>query len=1271
MKTFRQLTEAKETIVFAFGRFNPPTTGHEKLIDACKKAAGSNEYRIYPSFSQKPATDPLPHSLKVAYMRKMFSKHARSIKADKSAKTAIFIAENLYKEGFKNLVMVAGSDRVKEFTELLVRYNGKPDKKGNILYDFDSVKVVSAGERDPDAEGVEGMSASKMRAAATNNEFEAFKMGVPAGFRDARKLFDDVRKHMGIREERDMGVMDSYEEMRDAYLTGKMWNIGESIETEHGTAEVVRKGTNYLSYMTEDGKVHKSWLHDIAERNYKKEYANYQGKPEQIERRSSRNKARRAMGDKAVKGMDVGHKDNNPLNNDPSNLRNEDPSKNRREPRLREGVEEIKKLEKMLKDLEKKRKKTPGDGFAKMRIKELIADLKSKKEEVDEGKKLPPHLAKFVDKKGNLKPDAAKRVQKARNKSKIKDVTPKGYGPNEELDEGITDHIPWLRKAMSTLHRLEHPTGYKKLVQMYVDGMSDEENRKRPGYWAAEIARDYKNVDARDFRDYINKLVSKGKLPKELKAEYDPLEEARMSPLARLQKFDRERGSKIFKDKGGRKKWYRMKKPGLMSIMNVPEDELKKYLKQGWQIIDEAKDYTFKDLVERININQYVAEKLPANADQGDYIKDFEKSDAPQFKGKSKEKRKEMAIAAYLAKNETKKPKIPTEKDLPSVTNFPTDPSINTKLDKQMNKGKKDLKSIKQKASKDLSQFQLKMSEQDEPEEEQGLDDLKYEKVKETPVENIDGDWKNIDIDEPPVPSSQAGKNDLDQTIVETRTRTEDEENSIKEHDMVATYAVRNYLDENDLEYDSDTITKIVEAGKGIGRYYKNKFQRIRPWDHAEAVGEEMETMEFPSDSMDTPSYPSNHSLQARMVAEFYGKKYRDHYEGLVKAADESGMGRIQAGWHYPTDHQSAVKIAETVSPMITLSEEVQEGAYGHEKQDKSIKDREGTQPAKYFKDMSKETKKKRDAHFKKKKEGPAPGDADAKTKPSVHTKKFKQMYGESEMKTFKEMYSQFDENKGLKNKSEKSGVSVGILKKVYDRGLAAYKTGHRPGTTAPQWAMARVNSFLTGGGARKSDADLWKQAKGQKEEVELDESQAEMYKLTAMAMKATPGSKAQKAIIKKLNVLRQKAGLQAIPESFDLQEQGPGLWANIHKKRKEGRPMRKKGEKGAPTTAQLKRAQGEEVSEDVELNEWGEVEEAAEYQGRKVTLNKPTRGDVKKSKVYVKNEKGNVVKVEFGDPNMEIKVDDPARRASFRARHNCENPGPKWKARYWSCKAW
>ena len=88
-------------------------------------------------------------------------------------------------------------------------------------------------------------------------------------------------------------------------------------------------------------------------------------------------------------------------------------------------------------------------------------------------------------------------------------------------------------------------------------------------------------------------------------------------------------------------------------------------------------------------------------------------------------------------------------------------------------------------------------------------------------------------------------------------------------------------------------------------------------------------------------------------------------------------------------------------------------------------------------------------------------------------------------------------------------------------------------------------------------------------------------------------------------------------------------------------------------------------------FNAWGEIIQEAEYQGRKVELNNPTKGDVKKYKVYVKNDKGNVVKVEYGDPNMEIKRDDPARRKSFRARHNCDNPGPKYKARYWSCKFW
>ena len=798
MRKFRELLEAPQTIVFAFGRFNPPTTGHEKLINKVKSVAGNVPYRVYPSFTTNPKKDPLPHALKVAYMRKMFPKHRKNIIADKNAKTAIMIAEMLFKEGYKNLIMVAGSDRVKEFSTLLNRYNDAPDKKGKQLFKFDSVQVISAGERDPDAEGVEGMSASKMRAAATDGDKDAFLTGLPKGFKDGEKLYRDVRKYMGIREERDMGDMTDFETVRDMYLTGKIWNAGDIVEAKGVTGEVVRKGTNYLSFMTEDGKVHKAWLHEITldegirasrpragggregkaieqnlavhnklmqdyikqgmskekaskvafndmekmkpkefkkvlasikeeveldERNYRKEYDNYHSRPEQIARRSSRNQARRIMGDKTKIDMDVGHKDNDPMNNDPKNLRNEDPSKNRREPRLRE--------------------------------------------------------------------------------------------------DSVYLQMPWFKKAKDFLFTKTHSKGMNKLALAVAREVAKEQQAgKKPKIMPIihDIAKIVHGVSDRMLRDYVNDLVAKGKLPKELKAEYEPQNET----------------------------------------------------------------MSFKQFVNIIQMN----EKLSKDADAGEYIKDFEKSDAPQFKGKSKEKRKKMAIAAYLSKQRE---------------------------------------------------------------------------------ENV--------------------------------------------------------------------------------------------------------------------------------------------------------------------------------------------------QQDSEIGDREGTQPAKYHKGLAPSTKKKRDAHFKAKKSGLAPGDAKAETKPSVHTKKFKQMYGET---------VELDENEGLKNKAKKSGMPYGVLKKVYDRGMAAYKTGHRPGTTPQQWAMARVNSFIT---------------------------------------------------------------------------KSSGTWGGADKDL------------------------AKQVKEENELNEWGEITEKDDKSGKE--LNNPTKGDIKKYKVYVRNDKGNVVKVEFGDPNMEIKRDDPARKKSFRARHNCANPGPKWKARYWSCKFW
>ena len=197
--------------------------------------------------------------------------------------------------------------------------------------------------------------------------------------------------------------------------------------------------------------------------------------------------------------------------------------------------------------------------------------------------------------------------------------------------------------------------------------------------------------------------------------------------------------------------------------------------------------------------------------------------------------------------------------------------------------------------------------------EQKDIDSLKYDKVKEKPTPLLKGeDWKNINVTEPPRNSSPEVKSELSIIKELGSNRTQKDINSIREHDMAATYAIRDYLEENDLLYDTEDIT-------GISRFYKNKFQRIRPWQLAEELGMEINQMDFPSDSMQTPSYPSGHSLQSRLVAEYYIKKYPEHRKGLIAAAEECGQGRVKAGWHFPSDHDVGVLIATEIAPMVKL----------------------------------------------------------------------------------------------------------------------------------------------------------------------------------------------------------------------------------------------------------------------------------------------------------------------------------------------------------------
>ena len=864
MRKFKDLTEAKETAAFTIGRFNPPTIGHEKVIDSLVKKSGGNSVYIFPTHSQDSVRNPLPHALKIAYMRKMFPKYKNNILVDK-ARNVFEIANTLYNKGHTSVICVVGSDRVKEFETLLNKYNGVEGKKHG-FYKFDSIKVISAGQRDPDADDVSGMSASKMRDAAKDGNKDLFLQGLPKGFRDGDKLYRDVRKYMGIREEREMGDMSDFEYIRDQYLTGKIWNVGDIVEANNVSGEIVRRGTNYLSFVEDNGKVHKAWLYEI----------------EIKERKSALQKLKDFDKSRAASGKPPIFTDKKPP-----------------------------KFVRMKKKGGMSTMNVPTDDIDKWEKKGYSITEKFEFNEAF------PISVTVKDKKGKTHTTSTRDLRGATHALlihykeippvKIMPVTKETKPSKTTVNLGTEKELAKQAKHMLRTHpSAKYATGAEvvKLDQKMVKGAT---------------------LDERNYRK-----------------EYDNYQ-GRPEQIAR--RSSRNKARRIMGDKT---------KIG-MDVGHKDNNPLNNDL-------DNLKNEDPSD--NRREPRLRVKEILGKDADQGDYIDDFQKSDAPQFKGKSQEKRKKMAIAAFLSKNE--------EVKLPK-------------------------------------------------------DDLNW-----------------------------------------------------------------------------------VKTGGSFGK--KRRF----------------------------PTY----------VVKKEGNKY--------KAYDEQNKMSFKAA------SNSLEGLAKLLKPYI----EKRTGSWKFEevKQDKDIKDKEGTQPSKYYAGgMAKSTKDKRATHFKKKKEGPAPGDASAETKPSVHTKKFKQMFGETVL----------DEKiEALVNKSEKSGISYGILKKVYDRGMAAYKTGHRPGTTSQQWALARVNSFITKGKGTwgKADADLAKQV---------------------------------------------------------------------------------------------------EMIEQINRNDWDEITEKSEYKGKSVELNNPTKGDIKKYKVYVRNDKGNVVKVEFGDPNMEIKRDDPARRAAFRARHNCDQKKDKTTAGYWSCKFW
>jgi len=257
-----------DTITVAFGRFNPPTVGHEKLLKSARKAATGGDLKIYPSRTQDPKKNPLDPDMKISFMKKMFPDFEENIINDDEMRSIFNALIAAAEAGYSNVNIVVGSDRQAEFENLAQKYNGD-------LYEFDLIRVISAGVRDADAEGVSGMSASKMRKAVMDDDFESFRKGTPKTLDngDTKALFDAVRQGMGAKKKKKVAELWQIapkfdtETLRENYVRENIFKIGDIVENLNTglIGEIIRRGTNYLICVTEDGYMFKSWIRDVME----------------------------------------------------------------------------------------------------------------------------------------------------------------------------------------------------------------------------------------------------------------------------------------------------------------------------------------------------------------------------------------------------------------------------------------------------------------------------------------------------------------------------------------------------------------------------------------------------------------------------------------------------------------------------------------------------------------------------------------------------------------------------------------------------------------------------------------------------------------------------------------------------------------------------------------------------------------------------------------------------------------------------------------------
>ena len=276
--------KTRGTLTLAFGRFNPPHAGHGQLMDIAAESAMETEgdYIIVPSRSNDPKKNPLDADFKVSTMRNMFPDHSERIVNDPQNNTIFDVLKKAHNDGYANVRIVAGDDRVKEFDKLSQNYNGQ-------LYEFEGLETISSGAREDDSEGMEGYSASRMRLAAMEGDFKSFYANLEQQVRSeetgeveiiplmnkkaAKDYFISVRQAMGVEQVKEcwniweIAPKEDRENLREAYIKKEIFDIGTKVENVNTglLGRIIRRGANHLICVTEDNIMFKSWIKDVTE----------------------------------------------------------------------------------------------------------------------------------------------------------------------------------------------------------------------------------------------------------------------------------------------------------------------------------------------------------------------------------------------------------------------------------------------------------------------------------------------------------------------------------------------------------------------------------------------------------------------------------------------------------------------------------------------------------------------------------------------------------------------------------------------------------------------------------------------------------------------------------------------------------------------------------------------------------------------------------------------------------------------------------------------